>query len=64
MINNRINATTMYIKINNMPIHVPDATVRQIIRCHKEGWQPVNIASICGTKPAIVHQVLKEKKLL
>lgn len=54
----------MYINIDNMPVRVSDATVRQIIRCHQEGWQPVNIASICGTKPAVVQKILKDKKLL
>lgn len=54
----------MYVNIENMPMRVSDATVRQIIRCHKEGWQPVNIASICGVKPAVVQKVLKEKNLL
>ena len=54
----------MHINIDNTPVRVPNDVIRQIIRCHKEGWQPVNIASICGEKPAVVQQVLKEKKLL
>jgi len=52
------------ININNMPVRVNDATVRQIIRCHNEGWHPVNIASICRTKQAVVQEILRERKLI
>lgn len=33
----------------------------QIMRCHEEGWQPVNIASICHVPQAVVLDVLREK---
>lgn len=54
----------MHISIHDMKTSVNNATVKQIIRCHNEGWQPVNIASICGVKPIVVETLLKETKLL
>lgn len=54
----------MTIIIDKAAMRVNDATVRQIIRCHKEGWQPVNIASICGVKAAVVQKILEDQKLL
>lgn len=54
----------MHIDINNVTMRVSDETVRQVIRCHKEGWNPVNIASICRTKPVIVKKILDENNLL
>ena len=54
----------MYISINNIPVRVKQSIVQQVVRCHKEGWQPVNIASICGVKAEIVKKILEEKNLL
>ena len=43
---------------------ISEATVKQIVRCHKEGWQPANIASICKTKTSVVKKVLEDKSLI
>lgn len=54
----------MHIGIDKETVRVNDAVAKQIVRCHKEGWQLVNIASICGVKPQVVQQVLKSKNML
>jgi hypothetical protein len=45
-------------------VHGGKATEKQIVRLHKEGWHPVNIASIAHIDIETVREVLKRRKLI